>query len=191
MGLRRAGQTHSVDMIRICARGRAVPDPRRKRSSRSPASREFHLFASDLAGVEVAGWAELPNHVVAVTAVPGLTARPLSTRPSLPGGYATGCGPVRARRVTTGQSPWDQLEDRAREGPHDQRNWDITCKYAAYVPGSADLEHMRGSGSGNMAADWIGDGSSDSCSSPATSMPSCTSRWPPSMPSARDDQPVP
>ncbi|GAA0948427.1 hypothetical protein GCM10009559_48070 [Pseudonocardia zijingensis] len=37
----------------------------------------------------MAGWASLPNPVVAVAAVPDAGARPFSARPSLPGAYAT------------------------------------------------------------------------------------------------------
>jgi hypothetical protein len=51
----------------------------------------------DLSSGQVAELAELPDHVVALAAVPDVGARPLGTRPSLPGAYPTAGGPVPAQ----------------------------------------------------------------------------------------------
>jgi hypothetical protein len=48
----------------------------------------------DSARVEVAGLAQVPTPGVALAAVPVLGARRFGTSPSLPGVYATGCGPL-------------------------------------------------------------------------------------------------
>jgi hypothetical protein len=57
--------------------------------------------------VEVAGLAELPNYVVALTAVPGSEARQFWTSPFQQGAHATACGPVPAR---------DDINQREAEG---------------------------------------------------------------------------
>jgi hypothetical protein len=65
--------------------GRAVPDPGRVQPSHEQGFPVIPPARVDLAGGEVAGLAALPNHVVALAAVPDWGARPFSTRPSLPG----------------------------------------------------------------------------------------------------------
>jgi hypothetical protein len=49
------------------------------------------------------GWRNYRPTGVALAAVPGLRARPFGTSPSLPGAYATGCGPTRRRNEQKGR----------------------------------------------------------------------------------------
>jgi hypothetical protein len=58
------------------------------------------LLASTSRVSRVVGWAEPPNPVAGLTAVPDWGARPFARRPFLSGAYATGCGPVPAPRPT-------------------------------------------------------------------------------------------
>jgi hypothetical protein len=94
MDLRCRSETHEVDLIMQSSLWRAVPDSSRTQSLHEQGFPLIPPGGVDLARGEVVGLASLPNHVVALTAVPGSGARPFSTSPSLPGSYATGCGPV-------------------------------------------------------------------------------------------------
>jgi hypothetical protein len=82
-------------MINAMARWRAVPDPRRKPVEPEPGLSCGSPAHVDLLRVVVAGLAELPNHVVALTAVPGLGARLLGTSPSLSGAARLAVVPFR------------------------------------------------------------------------------------------------
>ncbi len=102
MGLRVRSETHGVYLIMQWSLGRAVPHSGR---TQPPHARDFPVVPPgrvDRAGGDVAGLAALPNPVVALTAVPVLGARPLPTRPSLPGARGLAVVPFPRRRVTTG-----------------------------------------------------------------------------------------
>ena len=79
-----AGHTHGVDMT-MKSRLRAVPDPDRKPVAHEPGLPRIPPDLLDLIVGDGAGWAEQPNPVVTLTAVPDPLARPFPTRPSLPG----------------------------------------------------------------------------------------------------------
>jgi hypothetical protein len=75
---------------------RAGPDPGRKRierKARAPVRSTCSLDPARMRGWP--GWQNYRPTGVALAAVPGLGARPSWTSPSLPGAYATGCGPLR------------------------------------------------------------------------------------------------
>ncbi len=85
MGLHLARHTHGVHMtmkVGLARRPRPGPQAPRARTPGLPRVPPAHL---DLTRGDGAGWAEPPNPVVTLTAVPDPLARPFPTRPSLPG----------------------------------------------------------------------------------------------------------
>ena len=126
-----AGQTRGVDLIMQTRLGAPFPTRSGSRSSTSPGPPAHSTCSPRLLACGVAGLGSLPNGVVALSAVPDLRARPLSTRPSLPGANATACGPVpRAKRDHNER----RLEINPARRAHDRRKCDIGRKYAAHVP---------------------------------------------------------
>jgi hypothetical protein len=114
----------------------------------------------DIARVgHAAGLASLPNCVVALTAVPGVGARPFSTTPSLPGAQPTGCGSIPPAKAAHKER---QLEINTAGRMCDRRNWDIAVKYGRYVPPSLILDVCVAVGGGN--------GTTAGCMAPAATV---------------------
>jgi hypothetical protein len=105
----------------------------------------------DIARVgHAAGLASLPNCVVALTAVPGVGARPFSTRPSLPGAQPTGCGSIPPAKAAHKER---QFEINTAGRMCDRRNWDIAVKYGCCRSAQRRprLERILGPRSGHLA----------------------------------------
>ncbi len=85
MGLHLAGHTHGVDMTMKRRLGAPSRPGLRAHRARTLASCAFHPLASTSPFGDGAGWAELPNPVVTVAAVPGPLARQFPAGPSLLG----------------------------------------------------------------------------------------------------------
>jgi hypothetical protein len=115
-------------LITQMAAWRAVPDSCRKRIERKARPPVRSICSLDSARVEVAGLAEVPIPGVALAAVPGLGARPFGTSASLPGAYATGCGPLRRRRDG---HKGGQFEINTAWRRRDRRNRDLAAEYMA------------------------------------------------------------
>jgi hypothetical protein len=94
--LRRANNTHVVDMITQCGLGAPFPAPVGSRSAYELGLPCVPPVQLNNSRVEVAEWAELPNYVVALTAVPDAGARQYGTSPFRQGARATAGGPVPA-----------------------------------------------------------------------------------------------
>jgi hypothetical protein len=110
---------------------RTVPDPRRKLVEHEPGLPCIPPVRVVLIRVKMVRLGSLPNYVVALTAVPDLGARPFSTRPPMPGAYATACGPVPRAK---GDHKERRLEINPARRENDRRKRDIGRKYAAHVP---------------------------------------------------------
>jgi hypothetical protein len=81
-----------VDLITHIRLGAPFPTWAGSRSSTSLGLTCIPPARLDSLACGVAGLGSLPNHLLALSAVPDLGARLFSTRPPLPAAYATGCG---------------------------------------------------------------------------------------------------
>jgi hypothetical protein len=77
-------------------------------------SSRAHPFTPTPHAVDVAGLAELPNPVVALTAVPDVGARPSLTRPPPWGAWGLAVVPIHLRRVSIGRCV--EIHSAVREG---------------------------------------------------------------------------